>query len=83
MANNNIKEARRAVADYTLTNLRRAVIVSDAVERQLNSSHAKPTASRISTAPSPSPRTNTAERNTDINEDEFIDQFEPIHAGHE
>jgi len=83
MTSNKIKEARIAVADYTLTNLRRAIIVSVAVERQLNSSRPEPTASPISTTATPLPKTTAAKRNADFIEDEFIDLFEPIVANRE
>ena len=45
MADKKTDEVRIAMADYVLTNIRRTIIVSNAVERLLNSSHPRPTGS--------------------------------------
>ena len=45
MADKKTDEVRIAMADYVLTNIRRTIIVSNAVERQLNSSRPRPTSS--------------------------------------
>ena len=45
MADKKTDEAHIALADYVLTNIRRTIIVSNAVETQLNSSHPRPTGS--------------------------------------
>ena len=47
MANNKTGQAHIAMADYILTNVRRTIIVSNAVERQLNLFHPRPTGSPI------------------------------------
>lgn len=45
MTSNKTDEAHIAVADFFLTNVRRTIIVSNAVERQLVSIHPRPTGS--------------------------------------
>jgi len=83
MADNKTEEAHIAVADYVLTNLRRAIIVSVAVEKQLNSSLPEPSGSPNSSGPNPPREKAAAKRNADIIEHESIDIFEPILAGRE
>lgn len=83
MADNKTEEAHIAVADYILTNLRRAIIISVAVEKQLNSSLPEPSGSPNSSGHNPPREKAAAKRNADIIEHESIDIFEPILARRE
>ena len=85
MADNKTEEAYEAVADYVLDNLRRAMMVGVAVERQLNSSHPEPMGSpkptrNSSPKPGPAPETAATKRRASIIEDESIDLFQLILA---
>ena len=74
-----IKEAHIAVADYVLTSLRRAIMVSVPIEKKLKSSHPKP--SDDSPNPGPAPETPAAKSIADIIEDESINDLSLVAGG--